>query len=65
MERQFELRLLRQLLESRMSGLRIYNAVLEKDVEQGLKKLIESLRDEEVELISRLQRTIAFVMEEG
>ncbi len=60
-----ELAMLRSVLESRMSGLKICNYVLEGEVEEHLRKLIETLRDEEAELISRLQRTIAAVMEEG
>lgn len=62
---QDDLKLLRGLLESRMSGLRICNAVLEGSVQEDLRGLIEDLRDQEAELISRLQKTIAAVMEEG
>ncbi len=62
---QDDLKLLRGLLESRMSGLRICNAVLEGSVQEDLRGLIEDLRDQEAELISRLQKTIATVMEEG
>ncbi len=65
MDSQDELAMLRSVLESRMSGLRICNYALEGEVEKNLRELIETLRDEEVELISRLQRTIAAVMEEG
>ncbi len=62
---QEELAMLRSVLESRMSGLKICNDVLEGAVDKPLRQLIETLRDEEAELISRLQRTIATVMEEG
>ncbi len=56
--------LLRQLLDSRMRGLSVCNRALEREVPKGLGGLIESLRDSEAELISRLQRTIEAVMEE-
>jgi sulfite reductase alpha subunit-like flavoprotein len=58
-----ELRLLRQLLESRMKGLRICNEALEGEVPDELRDLMEGLRDEDAELISRLQRAIQAVME--
>ncbi len=59
-----DLRLLRELLESRMRGLRVCNRALEHEVPENVSDLIVDLRDSEVELISRLQRTIEVLMEE-
>ncbi len=64
MGRESELRLLRDLIEARMRGLKICNTVLEGEVPRGLEGLMESFRETEVRLISRLQRTIEYLMEE-
>ncbi len=56
--------MLRQLLDSRMRGLSVCNRALEQEVPEGVGRLIESLRDSEAELISRLQKTIEAVMED-
>ncbi|MFQ5837868.1 MAG: hypothetical protein ACE5HJ_03705 [Thermoplasmata archaeon] len=64
MRKEGELKLLREFLESRMKGLRVCNEVLEGDVPESLRGVMEGLRDVEVELISRLQKTIEAVMED-
>lgn len=64
MNREVELHLLRQLLDSRMRGLSVCNQALEREIPEGVGGLIESLRDSEAELISRLQKTIEAVMED-
>ncbi len=64
MGREGSLRLLRELLDSRMTGLRICNEALEHEAPEPLRSLMESLRDADAELISRLQKTIEAVMEE-
>ncbi len=47
-----------------MRGLSVCNRALEQEVPEGVGRLIESLRDSEAELISRLQKTIEAVMED-
>ncbi len=47
-----------------MRGLKICNTVLEGEVPRGLERMMESFRETEVRLISRLQRTIEYLMEE-
>lgn len=63
MVRMAELRLLRQLLEARMRGLRICNEVLEHRAPDEIRELMEDMRSEDARLISLLQRAIQSVME--
>ncbi len=64
MGKEGNLRLLRELLDSWMTGLRICNEALEHEPPEELRSVMESLRDVDAELISRLQKTIETVMEE-
>ncbi len=64
MGKELELRLLTELLDSRMKGLRLCNEALEHRVPEDLDALMENLRDVEVKLISRVQKTIEAVVED-